>query len=191
MNYIWAGMIIFSVVCALFNANANELSAGILNSAQHAVEISLKLLGGICFWSGLMEIAQKSGLTRVIGKLLFPLMKIIFPELREEKEILGAISMNVTANLLGLGNAATPLGIEAMRLMQGKNPDKARASDAMVNFVVMNTAAIELVPTTVALIRLNSGCLTPFDILPIVLFNSLVSLTGGLLLSKIICRVVK
>lgn len=186
INYLWTGMIIFSFVCALFNFNVAELSQGILTAAQHGVQLCFNLLGGLCFWSGIMEIAEQSGLTRVIGRLLSPVLRLIFPSLRDKSEILGAISMNVTANLLGLGNAATPLGIEAMRLMQQENENPLRASDDMVNFVVMNTAAIEFIPTTLALMRLHAGSSSPFDIVPVILIDSVIGLTAGLLLSKII-----
>lgn len=191
INYLWAGMLVFSFICALFNCTVPEFSQGILKAAQHSVQLCFNLLGGLCFWSGIMEIAEQSGLTKLIGKLLSPVLKLIFPSLKNKNEILGAISMNVTANLLGLGNAATPLGIEAMRLMQKENKNPLVASDDMVNFVVMNTAAIEFIPTTLALLRMNSGSKSPFDIVPVILINSVVGLTAGLLLSKILIKTVK
>lgn len=182
---------IFSFVCALFNFNVPEFSQEILTAAQRAVQLCFNLLGGLCFWSGIMEIAEQSGLTRVIGRLLSPILRLIFPSLKDKKEIIGAISMNVTANLLGLGNAATPFGIEAMRLMQEENTNPLRASDDMVNFVVMNTAAIEFIPTALAIMRLNAGSSSPFDIVPVILIDSAVGLAAGLLLSKILIKTVK
>lgn len=191
MNGLWACMLVFAFISAIFNRTVPELSQGILVSASHAVQVCIGLFGATCFWSGLMEIAEQSGLTKKIGKLLSPLLRLIFPSLKGKDEVLGAVSMNITANLFGLGNAATPLGIEAMKLMQNENKNPLRASDDMVNFVVMNTAAIEIIPTTVALLRMNNGSKSPFDIVPVVLINSVVALTSGLVLSKILCKTVR
>lgn len=191
MNGLWAVMLIFAFVSAVFNRTVPELSQGILTSAGHAVQVCIGLFGATCFWSGLMEVAEQSGLTKKIGKLLSPLLKLIFPSLKDKEDVLGAVSMNVTANLFGLGNAATPLGIEAMRLMQKENKNPLRASDDMVNFVVMNTAAVEIIPTTVALLRMNNGSESPFDIVPVVFANSIIALASGLIASKILCKTVR
>ena len=114
INYIWAGMIAFAVISSFFANKTDLLSGAIISSASDAVNLCIRLAGTICLWSGLMEIAEKSGLTSVICRILSPLLKIVFPRMDMKGGTAKAISMNVTANMLGLGNAATPLGLEAM-----------------------------------------------------------------------------
>lgn len=180
INYIWAGMVIFSVISAFFAGKADVLSSAIISSASDAVSLCIRLGGTICLWGGLMEIAENSGLTAAVCRVLSPLLKLIFPKMDMKSKTAKAISMNVTANLLGLGNAATPLGLEAMRRLQESNPSKEKASADMIKFVVMNSAAFHLIPTTVAAMRQDYGCKTPFDIMPASWISSAASLTVGL-----------
>ena len=180
INYIWASMIIFSVISAFFSGTAPELSSAIISSASDAVSLCIRLGGTICLWGGLMEIAEQSGLTGAVCKLLSPFLKIIFPKMDMKGQTARAISMNVTANLLGLGNAATPLGLEAMRRLQEENPSKEKASRDMIKFVVMNSAAFHLIPTTVAAMRQDYGSKNPFDIMPASWISSACALTVGL-----------
>ena len=180
INYIWAGMIIFSAISAFFGGNAQALSNAVISAASDAVNLCIRLGGTICLWGGLMAVAENSGLTAVICRLLSPFLKLIFPKMDMRGETARAISMNVTANLLGLGNAATPLGLEAMRRLQTENPSKEKASGDMVKFVVMNSAAFHLIPTTVAALRQDYGCKTPFDIMPASWISSAAALTVGL-----------
>lgn len=180
INYIWAGMVIFSVISAFFAGKADALSSAIISSASDAVSLCIRLGGTICLWGGLMEIAENSGLTAAVCRVLSPLLKLIFPKMDMKSKTAKAISMNVTANLLGLGNAATPLGLEAMRRLQESNPSKEKASADMIKFVVMNSAAFHLIPTTVAAMRQDYGCKTPFDIMPASWISSAASLTVGL-----------
>lgn len=180
INYIWAGMVIFSVISAFFAGKADVLSAAIISSASDAVSLCIRLGGTICLWGGLMEIAEKAGLTSAVCRILSPILKIVFPKMDMKSKTAKAISMNVTANLLGLGNAATPLGLEAMRRLQDSNPSKEKASADMIKFVVMNSAAFHLIPTTVASMRQDYGCKTPFDIMPASWISSAAALTVGL-----------
>lgn len=180
INYIWAGMVIFSVISAFFADKADVLSSAIISSASDAVSLCIRLGGTMCLWGGLMEIAEKSGLTAVVCRMLSPLLKIVFPKMDMKSKTANAISMNVTANLLGLGNAATPLGLEAMRCLQQENSLKDKASADMIKFVVMNSAAFHLIPTTVASMRQDYGCKTPFDIMPASWVSSAAALTIGL-----------
>ncbi|MBE6772104.1 MAG: spore maturation protein A [Ruminococcaceae bacterium] len=180
INYIWAGMVIFSVISAFFAGKADVLSAAIISSASDAVSLCIRLGGTICLWGGLMEIAEKAGLTAAVCRILSPFLKIVFPKMDMKSKTAKAISMNVTANLLGLGNAATPLGLEAMRRLQDSNPSKEKASADMIKFVVMNSAAFHLIPTTVASMRQDYGCKTPFDIMPASWISSAAALTVGL-----------
>ena len=180
MNYIWAFMIVFSIISAFFNGNMQVLSNAIISSATDAVNLCIRLGGTICLWGGLMEIAEKSGLTNAVCRILSPMLRLVFPKMDLKGKTAKAISMNITANMLGLGNAATPLGLEAMRRLQGENPDKEKASSDMIKFVVMNSAAFHLIPTTVAALRRDYGCENPFDIMPASWISSAAALTVGL-----------
>lgn len=187
MNIIWPAILIFSFFSALFFGKMGDVSASLIEGGNAAVKLSLSLLGMLCMWSGLMNIATKSGLTNKIGNLMYPVLKLIFPSLKKNSETAGAISMNITANILGLGNAATPLGIKAMKLLKEENGNSESASDDMIFFVVMNTAAIHIIPTTVAMLRANYGSLNPMEIMPAAWLNSLAALTAGLISAKIFC----
>lgn len=180
INYIWAGMVIFSLISSVFADKADLLSGAIISSASDAVSLCIRLTGTICLWGGLMEIADKSGLTSAICRILSPLLKIVFPKMDLKGNTAKAISMNVTANMLGLGNAATPLGLEAMRRLQAENLDKEKASADMIKFVVMNSAAFHLIPTTVAALRQDYGSADPFGIMPASWISSAAALTVGL-----------
>lgn len=185
MNYVFSIMIIFSFVCAIITGRMNELSASVVEGGSNAVELLLRLVSMLCLWGGVMEIADASGVTKGISKMLSPLMKLIFPSLRKEKDALEAISMNVTANVLGLGNAATPLGLEAMRRLQQINPDTSQASDEMVVFVVMNTAAMHIIPTTVATLRGQYGSVSPMSVLPASFLTSFCALSVAIICAKL------
>ena len=166
MNYIWAGMMLLAFLSAAWQGNMQALSNAVMAGASDAVTLCIKLLGALCLWGGLMEIAKASGLTATVSRMLSPLLRLLFPNFKKDDPAMNAVSMNITANLLGLGNAATPLGLEAMRGLQANNPTPEIASDEMVNFVVLNTAALHLIPTTVALLRQEYGAAVPMDIMP-------------------------
>lgn len=138
-----------------------------------------------------MEIADKAGITEIFSKALRPVMALIFPKLKKEKYILEAISMNITANILGLGNAATPLGLEAMRRMQTVNPSRDTASDEMVVFVVMNTAAMHIIPTTVATLRGQYGSQSPMSVMPASILTSFCALFAAVAVAKLGCKIKK
>ncbi|MGN0448091.1 MAG: nucleoside recognition domain-containing protein [Acutalibacteraceae bacterium] len=190
MNYVFPGMIIISFICAVLTGRMNELSLSVVEGGTNAVELLIRLVSMLCLWGGIMEIAEKSGITKAVSKLLYPVMKLIFPRLKKEKEALNAISMNVTANVLGLGNAATPLGLEAMRRLQQINGNTLTASDEMVVFVVMNTAAMHIIPTTVATLRGQYGSQSPMEILPASFLTSFCALTVAIIVAKIGNRLV-
>ena len=188
LNYIWAGMVIFSVISAVFGGNTDALSNAIISSASDAVTLCIRLGGTICLWGGLMEIAEASGLTGAVCRVLSPFLKIVFPKMDMKGKTAKAISMNVTANLLGLGNAATPLGLEAMKRLQEENGKKDRASADMMKFVVMNSAAFHLIPTTVAALRQDYGCKNPFDIMPASWISSAAALFAGLTAAVVLIK---
>ena len=175
-----------SVVAALIFGKTGELSSAAVLGASEAFELVLKLAGGLCFWSGLMRIAQKAGICDAIAKLLSPVLRLIFPKLSLKSKAARLISMNISANLLGLGNAATPFGVAAMRELSRINAQSTTASDEMVCFAVINSSSIQLLPTTLALLRASYGAKNPLDILPSVIFASVLSLCAGLLVAKIL-----
>lgn len=188
LNYIWSGIIVLSVLCAVFLGNGAVLAAAVTDSAASAVQLLITLAGVICLWSGIMKIAGESGLTAKIARLFSPLLKPLFPRLDRNGEAFRNITMNITANLLGLGNTATPLGLRAMQELQRLNPHRDTASDEMVIFVVMNTASLQLIPTTLGCLRQTYGSDSPFAITGAVWLSSAVALTVALVLTVTLNR---
>ena len=179
MSWVWTGMVVIAFFYGVYNGTLDVVAAAALNGAQSALELSLSMAGILCLWSGVMEILNVCGLSRRIAILFRPLLRRLLPNARRDEETLAAVSANVSANLLGLGNAATPLGIQAARRM-ARNCG-GTASDELCLLVVLNTASIQLLPTTVASVRAAFGSTAPFDILPAVWISSLTSVTVGLL----------
>ena len=188
LNYIFGGIIIISVICGISTGNGSQLADGIINGAKESVSLLTTMAGMMLLWSGIMEIAARGGFTKVIGKALSPVLCRLFKKADKDSKALNFISMNVSANLLGLGNAATPFGLSAMGELHRINNEDKRASDDMVTFVVMNTASIQLMPTMVGTLRQSYGSHSPFDILPCVWISSVCALAVGLILSKILRR---
>ena len=178
MSWIWGGMVILSLLFGAATGRIDAVSEAALSGAQNAVELSLSMAGVLCLWSGIMEIMRVRGLTDGLARAFRPLMRRLLPEASRDSETLAAVSANVSANLLGLGNAATPLGIQAARRMA--RGCGGVASDELCRLVVLNTASIQLLPTTIASVRAAAGCKTPFDILPAVWLSSVLSVTAGL-----------
>ncbi len=164
LNKIWPIFIIVSFSYAIFSGNLEPLNATIFDSTKHAIALSIDLLGTICLWNGIMQIANKTAIIDKLTKFLNPMIKILFPEMRENKQIQKEISMNMIANILGLGNAATPLGLKAMKSMQKENTKKDTLSNSMLVFIVLNTASIQVIPTTVIAIRNSLGSNNPTSI---------------------------
>ena len=179
MNYVWAGMIVASYLFAFFTGNVEAVTEGAMDGAQRAVEMVFGLCGMMCLWTGLLEVAKRSGLTDVLAQLMRPLLSLLFPELKKEPEAKSAIVMNMTANFLGLSNAATPLGLAAMEELHRINGKSRRASDAMCMFVVINTASITLIPNTLLALRSAAGSADTFGILVPVWICSVASVIVG------------
>ena len=186
MAVIWTGMVVVSILCGLATGRGPAVGAAALEGAGAAVELCMSMAGILCLWMGVMEIMKRSGLSAGLSRLLRPLLGRLYPEFARDREVMDCISANVSANLLGLGNAATPLGIQAARKMSRRRPGVA--CDGMCMLVVCNTASIQLIPTTVAGVRLAAGCETPFDILPAVWLASALSVTVGILAAKLLAR---
>lgn len=180
LNSVWGGMIIVSIVCAIFTKNTKQLGIDTLEGAKNGLELLLVILPMLVMWSGIMEIASKSGLSDKIAKIFRPLLKRLFPNLDADSDAFKYICLNVSANILGLGNAATPFGLKAMNELKRLSPHSDTASDEMMIFVLMNTASIQLIPTTVGTLRYNAGSQSPFDILPCVWITSAAALAFGL-----------
>ncbi len=187
MAVTWVCMIGLSVVSCLLQGKWGALTPAAMEGAQNAVALAISLGGALCLWCGLAKVMEKSGLMEKLGICLRPLLGKLFPELREDPLAMGYLTGNVSANLLGLGNAATPMGIAAVKRMQ-KRRGGIEAGDEMCRLIVMNTASIQLLPTTVATVRAACGAEAPFDILPAVWITSVCSVTLGLLAARILRR---
>lgn len=185
LNYIWAVLILISVLCAFFTGRVPQLSAAVMNGASNAVDLTITMMGMMCAWTGLMKIADAGGITRILSNLLHPLIKHLFPDCEKGGPALKAICMNITANLLGLGNAATPLGIAAMKELKKRNPTQT-ADNSMAMFVVINTASLQIIPTYMGTLRAKYGSPNPFDIVPAVWFTSVCALAAGIIVAKVL-----
>lgn len=188
MNYIWSVLIVFSLFSAVYFGKSAELSAGIITSGNKAVELCITLLGSFCLWNGIMNVAEKSNLTKYLANFMSPILRKLFKGIKKNDEALVPISLNITANLLGLSNAATPMGIEAMKRLADKNEGKNTPNNNMVLFVVMNSAALRLIPTTVANLRATHSSENPLEILLPSVISSVCALTVGILMTKITAR---
>ena len=186
MNVIFAGIILFSFVFAALTGRMPQLSEAAMGQAGEAVTLVLSLTGMLCLWSGLMKIAQESGLTELFSRLLSPVTKRLFKGLRPNGEAVNAITMNLIANFLGLGNAATPLGIRAMCEMAKEQRADGAATNDMAMFVVVNTASIQLIPTTTAMLRMQAGSAAPLDILPATWIASVGSVAVGIVMAGLL-----
>lgn len=186
MAVIWTGMVVMSLCFGLVSGNMEAVSEAALEGASSAIQLCLSMAGVLCLWSGVMEIMDRCGMSEGIARLFRPLLRRLMPRASRDDETLAAISANVSANLLGLGNAATPLGIRAARRMA--RGQEGIASDELCLLVVLNTASIQLLPATIASVRAAAGCATPFDILPAVWLSSVLSVAAGLTAAKVFSR---
>ena len=187
MSVIWTGMVCLSVLCGLATGRGPEVASAAVEGAGAGVKLCLSIAGMLCLWTGVMEIMRRSGLAEGLSRLLGPVLRRLFPQVAGDREIMDSISANVSANLLGLGSAATPMGIQAAKGM-AKRSAPGQASDEMCLLIVCNSASIQLLPTTVAAVRGAEGCARPFDILPAVWLASGLSLAAGIAACKILAR---
>ena len=191
MNYIFIFLILISILCAIINGTMSEVMDAILKSSQKAVEISLSLIGIMAFWLGIVNIAKTSGLMEKFSKIIKkPLLKI-FPDLKDNENAIGNIALNISANALGLMNAATPFGIKAMEDMQEKNQNKQEATNSMCTFLAINTAGFQIVPAVVIAILSANGMSNPTQIIIPTLIVTSIAFISALIFSKILERVFK
>ena len=187
MTWLWTGMVSLSLLFGAATGNLGALGGAALDGARSAVELCVTMAGVMCLWTGVMEVMERSGLSGLLARAFRPLLRRLMPRASRDPETLAAVSANLSANMLGLGNAATPLGIRAARLMaRGGN---GAASDDLCLFVVLNTASIQLFPTTVAGVRAALGAAEPFDILPAVWLVSGVAVAAGAGMARLLARV--
>lgn len=188
INYIWFIMIFLGILVGIITGNGEVISNAIIKGADSSVSIIIGLVGVMCFWCGVMKVAEKSGFTNKLANLLKPILKVIFKDAAKDEKALGAIVMNITANMMGLGNAATPFGIKAMQEMDRLNKDKGVASNDMSLFLVLNAACIQLVPSTVISIRAACESKNPGIILVPAILASTFAAIAGVTFCKILQR---
>ncbi|MCL2078081.1 MAG: spore maturation protein A [Oscillospiraceae bacterium] len=194
MKWVFAGLIAFSLIFGSINGDVASVTEAALSESQNAVTLSLTLCGVICLWSGIMRVAQTAGLTEQLAKAFKPILVKLFKGIEPNGKAIGYIVLNITANLLGLGNASTPFGIAAMRELEKEESNSPNqigseyATDNMVIFVVLNTASLQIIPTTAAALRLKNGSAAPMEILPCVWAASLAALTVSVITAKILSK---
>lgn len=179
MNYIFFFLIGISIIVGAINGRLGEMTAAMLESCDTAVKVAFSLIGIMAFWLGIMRIAEKSGLIKVISKIIFPIAKFLFKDLKKDSPAIGDITMSLSANALGLTNAATPIGLKVMKELQEENSDKETATDSMCMFLGMNTAGFQLIPATVIAILAGLGCSNPTKIIiPTLIVTTLAFITA-------------
>ena len=188
VNKIWCVFILFSILYCFFTGNTEVINNEILNSAQTSFDMAVRIFPVMALWLGIMNIAKASGLLSKISEKLSPLLNKIFPDIPKGHESIGFITSNMIANMLGLGNAATPFGLKAMKSLQELNKEKEVASKSMITFLVMNTSGLTIVPTTIISLRMMYGSLNPTDIVLPCFLASLISLIGSIIIDKFIAK---
>ncbi len=189
LSWVWLGMVLISLVTGLFTGRLEQVSQGALSGAGAGVELVLSMAGVVCLWSGVMEVMRRSGLADKLSTLLRRPLGFLFPSARKDPEAMEYLAANSAANMLGLGNAATPMGLKAAQRLHVLGGGGAVAPDSLCMLVVLNTASIQLLPVTVAGVRAAEGAAAPFDILPAVWLSSALSVTVGILAAKFLAKV--
>ena len=189
MSWIWTGLVAISLAASVLLGNGSALSTAVPQGAQAGITLAISMAGSICLWSGVGRLMEQAGLTGMLSRLLRPLLGRVFPSTRTDSTLENFLCANVCANFLGLGNAATPMGIQAaQRMARGCN---GIASNELCKLIVLNTASIQLIPANVAAVRSGLGCATPFDILPAVWITSLCSAGLGVMAAWLLGRLWK
>ncbi len=188
LNYIWAGIMLISIITSFFTGRTEEVSAAAMSGAADGITFILELAGIMCFWTGIMAIAERGKLTGVFARILRPVTKLLFPNIAPKSPAMNAIVMNMTANMLGMSNAATPLGLTAMSELDKLNKKSKTASNAMCMFVVINTASIQIIPATIIALRRGAGSAVPAEIVVPVWIASIATLAVGITAAKILER---
>jgi spore maturation protein A len=189
LNYIWFALMAIALIVAIFNGTAADVTSGAVNSAKTAVEIAIGLVGIMTLWLGIMRVAEQAGLISLLSRALRPISRLLFPEIPPDHPAIGAMIMNVAANMLGLSNAATPLGIKAMEELQELNEgDKETASDSMVTFMTLNTAGIQFIPATIIGVLAAAGSKEPTAVIPTTIIATMCGAIAAVTSAKILQR---
>ena len=188
MNLVFVALVIVAVVFAAFTGHMDQVGTQAMTSAGTAVTLSIGLVGVMALWLGIMRVAEEAGLVRTLGRVVRPVMTRLFPDVPADHPAMASMVMNIAANMLGLGNAATPLGLKAMQDLQTLNPEKEVATDAMALFLAINTSSVQLVPATVIALRAAAGATQPADIVLPTLLATTVSTTVAIVLAKVLSR---
>ena len=188
INYIWASFIIIGIIYSIITNNFNALNEEILASSKTTLDLILKLFPMVALWTGIMNIAKTSGLLNSFANKLSPLLKKLFPEIPDNHESLGYIASNIVVNMFGLGNAATPFGLKAMKSLQELNKDKTTASRSMITFLVLNTSGLTLIPTTVISLRMAYNSVNPTEIVITSIIATICSTIVGLIADRIFAK---
>ncbi|MEI3610826.1 nucleoside recognition domain-containing protein [Pseudogracilibacillus sp. SO30301A] len=184
VNLIWALMAIIGIVYALFNGTMEDVNKALFESANEAVTLSIGLISILVFWLGIMKIAQEAGILTILAKIFRPIIYRLFPEIPKDHPAIGYIVSNITANLFGLGNAATPMGLKAMEEMK-KLSDSPVASRSMITFLALNTSGLTLIPTTVIAIRMQYNSLAPTEIVGTTIIVSFIATLSAILFDRL------
>lgn len=188
LNIVWPIFIIISFSYAIFSGNLQNLNASIFDSVESAVNLSITMLGTMCLWSGIIHVAANTNIMKMMNKMLKPIIRFLFPEIKENKKAQSEISMNMVANILGLGNAATPLGLKAMETLQEENKNKQELSNSMIMLIVINTASIQIIPTTIIAIRSSLGAENPTSIIVPVWIATICAAIVGITVTKLLIK---
>lgn len=188
VNIVWLILIVGGFLVSVFTGQVEQTSQSAFDSAKYAVELGIGLIGIYSLWLGLMRVAEKSGLVNAFSKKIAPVLRLIFREVPAGSPAMGAMSMNIIANMLGLGNAATPLGIKAMKELEKLNRNKKSPSDAMCLFLIINTASVQLIPTTVIALRSAAASSDPAEIVGTTLIATICAATAGIVFAKLLKR---
>jgi spore maturation protein A len=190
MNVVWMGLIVVAILVAAFTGHMEETTNAAMDSAKVAVELAIGLIGVMALWLGLMKIAEKAGLIQMLARLLRPILTRIFPEVPNDHPAMGSMLANIAANMLGLGNSATALGLRAMQDLQKLNVEKVSASNSMATFLAINTSSVTIIPATVIAIRVSANSNSPAEIIGPVIVATLVSTTVGITAARFLQRFV-
>ena len=185
INYIWSFFIIVGVIYGIFTGNIENINNTLINSGADAIEMIFKLIPLMCLWLGIMNIAKDSGLIDILARKLNKVLKILFPEIPKDHEALTYISSNIILNMLGVGNAATPFGLKAMKSMQDLNNNSDVASRSMITFLVINTSSVTIIPTTIVSFRILNNSVNPTGIVPLCIITTVISCFVGILLDRL------
>ncbi len=170
VNLIWLIMLISGILVSAFKGNIEQVTTSALQAAETGIDVTIYLMGIMSLWLGLMNIAEKAGLVKSLARITSPALRLLFPSLRPDSPAFGAIIMNLCANILGLGNAATPFGLKAMEELQKENSDPSTASPAMITFLALNTSCITIIPATIIGVRMKAGSINPTEIIGTTIF---------------------